>query len=117
MSTATKGRAFEYEVRDYMRSLGWWVIRAASSKGFYDLVCLPSTDSLFPGIEPSKIRWNRLDGAWVGVSCKSGAARESKNDRADKAEAARIFGGACLFVRRRSGRLKPGEDRWIMEWG
>ena len=114
MSTATKGRAFEYEVRDYMKSLGWWVIRAASSKGHFDLVCLPRFGSKNP-VKTDR-PWFPEDGAWIGVSCKSGSARDSKKDRFEKGKTAFDHGGVCLFVRRRSGRLKPGEERWIMEW-
>ena len=112
MSTATKGRAFEYEVRDYMKSLGWYVIRAASSEGAFDLVCLPSERSMDP---EKRDPW--FSHRWIGVSCKSGSARDGKKDRIEKAEIANDHYGYCLFVRRRSGRLKPGEQRWIMEWG
>ena len=116
MSTATKGRAFEYEVRDYMKSLGWYVIRAASSKGAFDLVCLPD-ENLAQNPMNEAAAWCDVDGRWIGVSCKSGSARDGKKDREAKAQIARDHGGVCLFVRRRSGRLKPGEQRWIMEWG
>jgi hypothetical protein len=33
VSTATKGRAFEYEIRNLLRSAGFSVIRGAGSKG------------------------------------------------------------------------------------
>lgn len=33
MSTATKGRAFEHEIRNLLRSAGFSVIRGAGSKG------------------------------------------------------------------------------------
>jgi len=35
-----KGRSFEYKVRNYLLDRGYWVIRAAGSKGCADLVAL-----------------------------------------------------------------------------
>lgn len=35
-----KGRAFEYRVRDFLRSCGWWVLRSPQSKSPVDLVAL-----------------------------------------------------------------------------
>jgi Holliday junction resolvase len=35
-----KGRAFEYRVRDYLRSKGWWVLRSPRSGSPLDLVAL-----------------------------------------------------------------------------
>lgn len=36
----TDGRAFEWKVRDFLIASGYWVIRAAGSKGAVDLVAL-----------------------------------------------------------------------------
>lgn len=41
MSTATKGRHHEHQARDTLRTQGYYVIRAAGSKGLFDLVALP----------------------------------------------------------------------------
>lgn len=35
-----RGRSFEWKCRDYLRGLGFWVIRSAGSKGEADLVAL-----------------------------------------------------------------------------
>jgi hypothetical protein len=42
-SSASLGRAFEHRVRDALTAQGWWVIRAAGSKGKADLVALRAT--------------------------------------------------------------------------
>lgn len=39
-SSAAIGRAFEHRVRDALTAAGWWVVRAAGSKGEADLVAL-----------------------------------------------------------------------------
>jgi Holliday junction resolvase len=39
-SSASLGRAFEHRVRDDLTGCGWWVVRAAASKGEADLVAL-----------------------------------------------------------------------------
>lgn len=39
MNTAHKGRRNEWKSRDYMRLLGYIVLRSAASKGTWDLVC------------------------------------------------------------------------------
>lgn len=39
-SSAAIGRKFEHRVRDALTSAGWWVVRAAGSKGEADLVAL-----------------------------------------------------------------------------
>jgi Holliday junction resolvase len=39
-SSAAIGRAFEHRVRDALIAAGWWVVRAAGSKGEADLVAL-----------------------------------------------------------------------------
>lgn len=36
MSTATKGRALEHEIRSLLEAAGWAVTRGAGSKGFFD---------------------------------------------------------------------------------
>ena len=38
MSNATRGRAFEHEIRHMFEEKGWSVIRGAASKGFFDSV-------------------------------------------------------------------------------
>lgn len=48
MSTASRGRAFEHEIRDLFESVGFSVIRGAGSKGEMlqekvDLVCTRET--------------------------------------------------------------------------
>ena len=40
MTNYTRGRSFEYKVRDYFRDLGWVVVRSAGSKTKADLVCM-----------------------------------------------------------------------------
>lgn len=40
------GRRFEYQVRDFLRSKGWWVLRSAGSKSPCDLVALRSGEMM-----------------------------------------------------------------------
>jgi Holliday junction resolvase len=46
MSNYKRGRNFEYEVRDYYRALGYYVVRSANSKGLADLVALKKGEVL-----------------------------------------------------------------------
>ena len=116
MSTATKGRAAEHEVRDYMREKGFYVVRSAASKSAFDLVCLPGPDSRHPTIDGQRWVLSYECPRWIGVSVKSGTARDSKGERTAKRLVAKHHGGVALFVRRRAGRLEPGQGRWILEW-
>lgn len=44
MNTAAKGRRAEYKSRKLFEALGYRVIRAAASKGTFDLACFGKTD-------------------------------------------------------------------------
>lgn len=46
MSTATRGRQYEHRVRDDLAANGYYVIRAAGSKGVMDLVALKADGTL-----------------------------------------------------------------------
>lgn len=37
-NTAAKGRGIEWEIRDFLKARGYWTVRAAGSKGPFDLV-------------------------------------------------------------------------------
>lgn len=98
MSTATKGRAAEHEYRDLLEADDYLVTRSAGSKGVADLWVF------------------RPDGTWFAVSIKCGSARDSRAEIARKKQIVEAYGGRLLLARRREGRLKPGQDRWIEEW-
>lgn len=42
MTNYTRGRSFEYKVRNYFKDLGWVVVRSAGSKTKADLVAMKS---------------------------------------------------------------------------
>lgn len=70
MSTASRGRSYEHRVRDLLTGAGYYVIRAAGSKGVVDLVALRGEHTLLvqvkggtPRLDP--VPWNALyDLAW-----------------------------------------------------
>lgn len=39
-----KGRNFEYRTQNYLRKIGYYVIRAYGSKGLYDLIAVPPSN-------------------------------------------------------------------------
>jgi Holliday junction resolvase len=45
-----RGRAFEYKVKKHYESLGWFVVRAAGSKGPADLLAVPGWDDPAIGV-------------------------------------------------------------------
>lgn len=66
MTRYRRGRDFEYRVRDELLARGYYVIRAAGSKGAVDLVALHTSeptlfvqckrDGRLPGAEAAKLR-------------------------------------------------------------
>ena len=36
------GRRFEYRVQNYLRKIGYYVVRSYASKGLYDLIAIPN---------------------------------------------------------------------------
>ena len=36
------GRNFEYRVQNYLRKIGYYVVRSYASKGLYDLIAIPN---------------------------------------------------------------------------
>ena len=46
MKRYAKGRTFEYKVRDRLREEGWFVVRAAGSKGIADLVAIKQSEKV-----------------------------------------------------------------------
>lgn len=82
------GRAFEYRVRDHFIGQGYYVVRAAGSKGKADLVALRA------GQPPTLIQ------------CKGGAITKTERDEAAQLhEIAEIYGARALLV----GRDKAGK--------
>lgn len=118
-NTAVKGRRFEHEVRAFMESCGFYVVRSAGSKGAFDLVCFPSLEA----VDPVARLWGKEDisyfpaaFSWLGVSCKSGVSRDTGVSIRAKGRVAYDHGGALLLARRKAGRVKPGEQRWTLRW-
>lgn len=66
MSTATRGRGYEHKVRDALHAAGYYVIRAAGSKGVVDLVGLRGEHTLLvqvkggAGLRLDPAPWNAL---------------------------------------------------------
>ncbi|MEM0459319.1 MAG: hypothetical protein QXZ31_05590 [Thermofilaceae archaeon] len=83
MSSYRKGRRFEYEVRDFLKELGWLVLRCAGSKPF-DLVALKR------GLPP------------LLIECKANEKLDHRQVARQEKLAAKA-GAAYLLVRKEKG--------------
>ncbi len=113
MSTATVGRAKEHEFRKYAEALGWWVIRAAGSKGEADLVVLPRRRArdLVYGDRP----WVGTPG--VPILCDIKLNRwAGTEDRLELEMVAKATTSYALLVNRKPGRIEPLAPRWRFRW-
>lgn len=54
MTIYSRGRAFEYRVRDFLKRNGWFVIRSAGSKTPVDLAAFKSNRTVFLQCKASK---------------------------------------------------------------
>jgi len=59
------GRRFEYRVQNYLRKVGYYVIRSYASKGVYDLIAVPST------ITPGQHYFSYQLLGTLGIQCKT----------------------------------------------
>lgn len=86
----SRGRAFEHRVSHALEERGWYVIRAAGSKGLFDLVAWPRWD-LYPK------HWQQQ----VLIQCRvNGECNQEDRDR--MRAAARNF-TSCVYIVRRDG--------------
>ena len=84
MTRYTRGRAFEYRVRDDLRARGCLVVRAAGSKGKVDLLAvLPLTDE-----NPGEI---------LLVQCKA-TGWGTPSERAELCRLAEVYGGRAILA-------------------
>ena len=113
LNKAAKGRRAEHEFRSYAEGLGWWVIRAAGSKGRADVVALPRQRARH--IVFASQSWSGCPGVPVLVDLKTTgwAGRE------EQAELERLAKDACcyaLLVSRVAGKLAGLSPRWRFRW-
>lgn len=59
MGSYSKGRQLEYDARDRLIALGYYVIRSAGSKGIIDLVALGPTDTILVQVKKKGAEYDK----------------------------------------------------------
>jgi Holliday junction resolvase len=77
VSTATRGRALEHEIRKIFEAAGYSVIRGAASKGFFD----SPEGQIKPDLIASKVGTsNKYEVQIIALQCKVQGKRKPKKE-------------------------------------